>query len=66
MTGAFLLLLLTTPVVKVGTCPVGWYTSGAYCIPARTQPSTRPPEAIQKVGTCPLGWSTQSSYCVTK
>jgi hypothetical protein len=23
MTGAFLLLLLTTPVVKVGTCPVG-------------------------------------------
>ena len=32
MTGAFLLLLLTTPVVKVGTCPVGWYTQSSYCI----------------------------------
>jgi hypothetical protein len=50
----------------VGTCPVGWYTSGSYCVPSRATPSTRPPEVIQKVGTCPLGWSTQSNYCITR
>jgi hypothetical protein len=66
MTGTLLLLLLATPVVKVGTCPVGWYTSGAYCIPSRATPSTNSRDVIQKVGTCPLGWSTQSSYCITR
>ena len=66
MTGTLLLLLLTTPVVKVGTCPVGWYTSGSYCVPSRATPSTNSRDVIQKVGTCPLGWYTQSSYCITR
>ena len=49
-----------SPVVKVGGCPLGWYSSGAYCVPARD--TTR--EAIQKAGTCPLSWYSSASYCV--
>lgn len=57
-----LVLLTTTPVIKAGPCPLGWYTSGNYCVPASQ--SSRP--AIQKAGACPLGWSTSSSYCVRR
>lgn len=60
-----LALLLTTPVIKTGTCPLGWYTSGNYCV-SRPTGSTKAPKAIQRAGTCPLGWYTQSSYCVSR
>lgn len=60
------LVLLTAspaPVIKTGTCPLGWYSSGSYCVPA----SHSSPPAIQKAGTCPLGWSTSSqAYCVKR
>ena len=50
---------LQSPVVKVGTCPLGWYTSGSYCIPARATS----PAIIPKQQTCPLDWSTAGKYC---
>lgn len=54
-----LALFLTTPVIKTGTCPLGWYTSDNYCVPS----SKASPPAIQRLGTCPLGWYRQGDYC---
>jgi hypothetical protein len=61
----FLLLGITaanaqTPVVKNGSCPTGYYTSGNYCVPYRN--TERP--AIPKVGSCPTGYYTSGNYCV--
>ena len=50
------------PLPKVGSCPLGYYSSGSYCVPADRGTNR---EAIQKSGsTCPLGWYTSGSYCV--
>jgi hypothetical protein len=60
-----LILLLSTvvhlqmPVVRVGYCPLGWYRTGAYCLPA----SKNSPPLVEKRGACPLGWSTSGNYC---
>ena len=41
------------PLPKVGGCPLGYYSSGSYCV---SSPSNDR-EAIQKSGKeCPLGW----------
>ncbi|MBU3694014.1 MAG: hypothetical protein FGM40_04205 [Rhodocyclaceae bacterium] len=48
-----------TPLPKTGSCPSGYYTSGAYCTPtdsART--------ALPKVGSCPSGYYTSGDYCL--
>jgi hypothetical protein len=67
---AFVALLATVaradphaqPLPKVGSCPLGYYSSGSYCVPP-TSGAAR--EAIQKVGnTCPLGWFNSGNYCV--
>ncbi len=48
------------PVVKRGSCPVGYYPQGAYCVPF----SQNRQEAIAKVGnSCPVGWYPQGGYC---
>ena len=58
-----LVLLTATPVIKTESCPLGWYSTGSYCVPASH--SSQP--AIQKSGICPLGWSTSSgAYCVKR
>lgn len=50
---------LQTPVIKVGYCPLGWYSSGSYCVPSSS--TSRP--IVEKKGTCPLGWTTSGNYC---
>ena len=41
-------------------CPVGYRTSGAYCVPL----SSSSPAAIARVGSCPVGYRTSGNYCV--
>ena len=49
------------PLPKVGGCPLGYYSSGSYCV---SSPSNDR-EAIQKIGKgCPLGWYSSGGYCV--
>ena len=61
MIGLIAATLLATqpPIQRVGTCPVGWYSSGGYCVP--TSEYTKP--AIQKYENCPLDWYSTGSYC---
>jgi len=47
------------PVVKNGSCPGGYYTSGGYCVPSKN--TTK--QAIPKVGSCPSGYVTSGNYC---
>ena len=59
--GAALAQQPVRPLPKVGGCPLGFYSSGNYCI---SSPSNER-EAIQKTGkSCPLGWFSSGSYCV--
>lgn len=50
------------PLPKVGSCPLGYYSSGNYCVPSRSN-STR--GAIEKSGSCPLGFYSSGNYCVS-
>ena len=64
-------LLLLTPVAalaqqpvqplrKVGWCPLGYYSSGSYCVPSKSG-NTR--GALEKTGnSCPLGYYGSGSY----
>ena len=50
------------PLPKVGGCPLGYYSSGGYCVPS-SGGNTR--GAIEKSGAgCPLGWYSSGGYCV--
>jgi hypothetical protein len=56
------LLIAAIPLPYVGTCPLGYYRSGSYCVPSPAG-VTRP--AIQIEGaSCPLGYYRSSNYCV--
>ena len=46
-----------SPVQKVGSCPSGYSTSGAYC-----NPSSSARFAVIKTGSCPSGYSTSGAY----
>jgi hypothetical protein len=49
------------PLAKVGSCPLGYFSSGGDCVPSARRNNR---EAIQKTGkTCPLGWFSSASYC---
>jgi hypothetical protein len=51
------------PLPKQGSCPLGYFTSGGYCVPSR---AVNPGGAIQKSGSsCPLGFYSSGNYCVT-
>ncbi|QPN70016.1 hypothetical protein [Synechococcus sp. CBW1108] len=51
------------PLPKVGGCPLGYYSSGGYCVPS-SGGNTR--GAIEKVGGgCPLGFYSSGNYCVS-
>lgn len=49
------------PLQKVGgACPLGYYSSGSYCVPSRSASQG----SIQKVGgSCPLGFYASGAYC---
>ena len=50
------------PLPKVGSCPLGYYSSGSYCVPSGGG-NTR--GAIEKSGSCPLGFYSSGNYCVS-
>ena len=51
------------PLPKVGGCPLGYYSSGGYCVPS-SGGNTR--GAIEKVGGgCPLGFYSSGNYCLS-
>lgn len=56
-----LLAAFAQPLPRVGTCPLGYYPSGSYCVPA----SGSSQRAIEKYGRfCPLWWYSSAGYCV--
>jgi hypothetical protein len=51
------------PLPKVGSCPLGYYSSGGYCVPSSSGNSRG---AIEKrEAGCPLGFYSSGSYCVS-
>ena len=44
-----------------GSCPFGYTSSGAFCIPSQgaSDAIAKPPS-----GTCPWGWTASGSYCL--
>ena len=51
------------PLPKVGGCPLGYYSSGGYCVPTKSG-NTR--GVIEKSGnSCPLGFYSSGNYCVS-
>jgi len=51
------------PLPKVGSCPLGYYSSGSYCVPSRSG-NTR--GALEKNGgSCPLGFYSSGNYCLS-
>ena len=51
------------PLPKVAGCPLGYYSSGSYCVPS-TSGNTR--GAIEKSGAgCPLGFYSSGHYCLS-
>ncbi len=47
------------PLVRNKSCPSGYYTSGAYCVP-----NNNAKFAIRKLGSCPSGYFSSGDYCV--
>ena len=51
------------PLPKLGGCPLGYYSSGSYCVPSSGS-NTR--GAIEKSGNgCPLGFYASGNYCLS-
>jgi hypothetical protein len=51
------------PIPKVGGCPLGYYSSGGYCVPSSSG-NTR--GAIEKSdNSCPLGFYSSGNYCLS-
>jgi hypothetical protein len=51
------------PLPKVGGCPLGYYSSGSYCVPSH---SGNIRGALEKTGnSCPLGFYSSGNYCVS-
>ena len=48
-----------TPILKDGSCPSGYRTSGKYCVPGKNAGF-----AIKKIGSCPSGYRTSGNYCL--
>ncbi|SVE08878.1 uncharacterized protein METZ01_LOCUS461732, partial [marine metagenome] len=46
-------------VIKNGSCPGGWNSSGKYCVPGNNAKAIVP-----KNGSCPGGWNSSGNYCV--
>ena len=48
------------PIIKNGSCPSGYVSSGNYCVPSGN--SSR--FAITKSGSCPSGYVSSGDYCL--
>ena len=51
--------LQSLPLLKNGSCPSGYSSSGNYCTP-----NSSAKFAIAKVGSCPSGYSSSGNYCL--
>ncbi len=47
------------PILKNGSCPTGYNSSGNYCVPGS---GAHP--VIEKTGSCPSGYNSSGNYCV--
>lgn len=47
------------PLVRESSCPSGYISSGAYCVP-----SNNAKFAIERLGSCPSGYYSSGNYCV--
>ncbi len=47
------------PILRNGSCPSGYYSSGNYCVPT----SSASP-VIERNGSCPSGYYSSGNYCV--
>jgi hypothetical protein len=56
---AFAADLSAVALPKVGSCPSGYLTSGAYCLAGNNAK-----HAIRKSGSCPSGYMTSGRYCL--
>lgn len=52
-------LATALPVLKDGSCPPSYSSSGAYCVPQRGAG-----QAVLKLGPCPPGFASSGKYCV--
>ena len=52
-------VLAQQPILKNGSCPSGYNSSGNYCVPGS---SAHP--VIEKNGSCPSGYNSSGNYCV--
>ena len=51
------------PLPKVGGCPLGYYSSGSYCVPSSSGNTSG---ALEKSGnSCPLGFYSSGNYCLS-
>ncbi len=48
------------PVIKDGSCPSGYHSSGNYCVPTGSAARA----TIPKVGSCPSGYHSSGNYCL--
>lgn len=47
------------PLLRSGSCPSGYYSSGKYCVPGSSARF-----AIDRNGACPSGYYSSGNYCV--
>jgi len=57
--GAALALPPASPIIKNGSCPSGYSSSGNYC-----KPGSNARYAVPKNGSCPSGYSSSGNYCI--
>ena len=51
------------PLVRNGSCPMGYYGSGDYCVPSS---SSATGGALEKSGNgCPMGFYSSGNYCLS-
>ena len=46
-------------VIKNGSCPSGWNSSGEYCVAGSSVK-----RIVSKIGSCSSGWYSSGNYCV--